>query len=182
MGKKTIVPASEEAKNAFDAGMERIQESNSAIPNISKDDKKGAKLLKKIEPLINEAIEHAPKFEEHLPRKFDVQELVDDQAAIALNLSKIAALEIQVQHLKDANAVAGIRMRKNYRIVLDAATATLKNDNSVSAVCERLAAPYKRTPMSDEKKAENAKKALEKATIKAEMTAQKVVDKAAKKA
>jgi hypothetical protein len=107
---------------------------------------------------------------------------VDDQAFVALNLSKVAALEIETQRLKDGNAVAGIRMRKNYRIIVDAAVETSKKNNSVSAISERLAAPYKRKPLSDEKKAENAKKALEKATIKVAKTVQKVADKAAKKA
>ena len=95
MGKKTIVPASEEAKNAFDVGIGSIQASNSAIPNISKDDKKGARLSKSIEPLVDYAVEHAAKFEENLPRKFDTQDLVNDQVIISVNTSKIAALEIE---------------------------------------------------------------------------------------
>ena len=182
MGKKTIIPASAEAKNAFDAGIESIKMSNSSVPNISKEDKKGAKLLKAIEPLVDYAIEHAPKFEDNLPRKFELQLLSDDKTFIAETTLKIVALEIETQRLKDANTVAGIRMRKNYRIVYDAGMKTLDDDNSVAIVCETLGTPYKRPPLSDQQKADKAIKALEKAQIKADKAANKIAKKTAKKA
>jgi hypothetical protein len=181
MEKKTV-PASAEAQSAFDTGIESIQVSNKSIANISKGDKKGGRLLKSIEPLVDDAIEHASKFEDHFPRKFTIQELEDDQALISANSSKITALEIEVRRLKDANVMAGIRTRKNYRIVFVAAVKSVNDDNSLATIVEKMSAPYKKAALTDEQKAEKATKELEKATMKAEKAAKKVADKATKKA
>ncbi len=180
MVKKTIISDSAEDAMPFEAIIEQLHKSNGSMLDISQDDKVGGKLSKKIAPLVDTAIEYAPKFEQHLPRKFEIQKVANAQAAIKRNKLKIAALKLEVQRLEDNNVYLGIQTAKDYRTIYEASVEAVKEDASLKSMSDELGAPYKKPTLSDERKAEIAQTNADKAAAKAAVLVAKVAAKAAK--
>jgi hypothetical protein len=147
-----ILPASMEAEDTFRQNLEGIKQSNSNLPDVSPDDKKGGKINDAIILLLSHSIENATHVENNLPRNFDLQAMVDNKAIFEANQSKITALEREIQRLKDANTFTGIQLSESYRIIYDAAKKSAKDDASLLPLRDKLGTPFMKTPTNNLKK------------------------------
>jgi hypothetical protein len=181
MARKSINPASKEADATFYAGIESIESSNNEFGTISEDDKKGGKLFSTIEPLLDIAMQSVPRVEKELPRRFDVQEMIADKATRESNKLKVAALRTAIKKVQDADAVASVRLSKNFRTIYDAAQKLRNDDASLTVLCEILGAPFQRT-VSAERKAAIAERKVQIAAEKSRKAEERVARKTAKAA
>ena len=109
--------------------------------------------------ILNKCVESVPQVDNHLPRNFTIQNLVDNKATVETNNSKITALEREIQRLKDANVYIGIQISEDYRAVYAASKKAAKKDASLIPLRDQLGAPFKKSSLNAiTKKAKKLKK------------------------
>ncbi len=142
----------------FYDGIQLINGYTRSLPTVAPKDKKGRKLNKKVFPLVEKAIESAPKLENHLKRDFTTQNLIDNKAALDSNLNKVKALLEQVNLLLSANTCIGKEIDLDYRIIYAASQNAAKEDVSLIPICDALGAPFKKKAAGEGKKGKKTAK------------------------
>ena len=153
MKSKVHVKIADVAEKTFNDSLLGIQTFNNNLPVVSKKDKSGSKLTKTMAPLLDKAIENVPLVEKYLPREFDVQNMVDNQAQSKKLQTKITALEREVKRLKNADTCIGIEIAKDYRIIYGATQKAAEDENSLMLIRDQLGKPFEKTANKDAQKA-----------------------------
>lgn len=142
----------------FYQGIQLINGYTSSLPTVSPKDKKGRKLNKKVLPLVQKAIDSAPKLENHLKRDFTTQNLIDNKAALDSNLDKVKVLLEQVDRLLSTNTCIGKEIDLDYRAIYAASQDAAQDDVAMISIRDELGAPFQKKAAGEGKKGKKVPK------------------------
>ncbi len=142
----------------FYEGLQIIDDSNSHLPTVAPKDKKGRKVNKKILPLVQKAIDSAPKLENHLKRDFTTQNLIDNKAAHDSNEAKISELYSRIDLLISSNTLIGKEIDLDYRTIYAASQDAADEDVALIPIRDALGVPFQRKGAGEGKKGKKTPK------------------------
>ena len=145
MKSKNLFKLEEKAEANFLTALEGIKAFNDTLPIVSESDKQGNKLYKSVIPLLPTAISIAPRLTDDLRGGFDLNNIINNNAARESLIKKIADLKVEQQRMEAALACFVVNIDNDYREIYEAIKKTAKDDASLSETRDKLGEPYKKT-------------------------------------
>jgi hypothetical protein len=145
MKSKNLFKLGEAAEASFANGLEGIKAFNDTLPIVSKTDQQGNKLYKSVIPLLPTAISIAPRLTENLRGGFDLNNIINNNAARENLIKKIADLEVEKHRMEAALACFVVNVDNDYREIYMAIKEAALDDASLTDTRDKLGEPYKKT-------------------------------------